>query len=36
MKDAKKELWELFEKTGNINCYLLYKKIEDFDKKKSE
>ncbi len=36
MKDVKKELWELFEKTGNINCYLLYKSIENTDKKKSE
>ncbi len=33
MKDSEKELWELFEKTGNINCYLLLKSIDREDEK---
>lgn len=28
-KDAKKLAWELFEKTGNLSYYLLYKELKD-------
>ncbi|MBO4990031.1 MAG: YqzL family protein [Clostridia bacterium] len=29
--NAKKLSWELFEKTGNLSYYLLYKRLEDGD-----
>lgn len=31
MKDFEKDLWKLFQKTGKINYYVLYRNVKEKD-----